>query len=74
MIERNKQYVSYTTVFNLLGESAMSVPLHWTHDGIPIGSQFAAGNGQEETLLVLAYELENARPCKDKHPPIFMCQ
>ncbi|MDG2471955.1 MAG: amidase family protein [Pseudomonadales bacterium] len=70
MIDRNKSYVSYTTVFNIAGSPAMSVPLHWTHDEIPIGSQFAANVGQEAMLLGLAYELETAKPWKDKHPPI----
>lgn len=70
MLRRNKAYVSYTTVFNISGGPAMSVPLHWTHDGLPIGSQFAAGMGQEETLLALAYEFEAARPWRDRHPPL----
>ena len=74
MIDRNKSYVSYTTVFNIAGSPAMSVPLHWTHDGIPIGSQFAANIGQEAILLGLAYELEIAKPWKDKHPPISIWQ
>ena len=74
MIDRNKSYVSYTTVFNIAGSPAMSVPLHWTHDEVPIGSQFAANVGQEAMLLGLAYELETAKPWKDKHPPISIWQ
>lgn len=70
MLERNKSYVSYTTAFNVSGNPAMSVPLYWTSDGIPIGSQFAAGMGQEELLLALAYELEAAQPWRDRHPPV----
>ena len=70
MLRRNKRYVCYTTVFNVSGDPAMSVPLHWTTDGLPIGSQFAAGIGQEEILLGLAYELEAARPWRDRHPPV----
>jgi len=69
MLQRNKGYVSYTTVFNISGNPAMSVPLFWTDDGLPIGSHFAAGMGREGTLLALAYELEQARPWKDRHPP-----
>lgn len=72
MLRRNKNYVCYTTAFNISGDPAMSVPLHWTPDGIPIGSQFAAGMGQEEMLLALAFELELARPWtwSDSHPPV----
>ena len=69
MLRRNQGYVAYTTIFNISGDPAMSVPLAWTDDGIPIGSHFAAGTGHEATLLALAYELEAARPWKDRHPP-----
>ncbi len=70
MLRRNQAYVAYTTAFNVSGNPAMSVPLYWTQDDLPIGSHFAAGMGQEATLLGLAYELEEARPWKDRHPPI----
>lgn len=70
MLRRNQGYVCYTTAFNISGDPAMSVPLHWTADNLPIGSHFAAGMGQEETLLALAYELEAARPWQDRHPPL----
>jgi len=69
MLGRNQGYLCYTTVFNVSGDPAMSVPLHWADDGMPIGIHFAAGVGQEATLLSLAYELEAARPWKDRHPP-----
>ncbi len=69
MLERNQAYVAYTTAFNVSGNPAMSVPLHWTDDGLPIGIHFAAGLGEEATLLALAFELEQARPWKDRHPP-----
>jgi amidase len=57
---------------NICGTTAMSVPLHWDGDGLPLGSQFAARTGDEATLLALAYELEEARPWADKRPPIFV--
>ncbi|MEM9174901.1 MAG: amidase family protein [Myxococcota bacterium] len=69
MLRRNQNYVAYTTVFNISGDPAMSVPLSWTEDGIPIGSQFAARTGDEATLLAMAYEIEQARPWRDRHPP-----
>ncbi|MCZ6462867.1 MAG: amidase [Proteobacteria bacterium] len=61
-------YASYTPVFNAAGNPAMSVPLGWSREGLPIGSQFAARIGGEATLLALAYELEQARPWADRHP------
>jgi amidase len=49
----------------------MSVPLHWTKDGLPVGSQFAAWRGGEATLLALAYELEAAQPWGKRRPTVF---
>lgn len=56
---------------NGCGTPAMSVPLYWTPDGLPIGSQFAAWRGGETTLLQLTYELEAARPWATRRPPVF---
>jgi amidase len=64
------RYMSYTPVQNVAGIPAMSVPLHWTRDGIPFGSHFSAKLGAEATLLSLAYELEEARPWRHKRPPV----
>lgn len=69
LIERMISYVAYTPLHNITGMPAMSVPLFWNGDGLPIGSQFAARVGGERTLLELAYELEAARPWKDKWAP-----
>ena len=65
-------YVAYTSLHNICGTPAMSVPLHWDSNGMPLGSQFAARTGAEATLLALAYELEEARPWATKHPPTFV--
>lgn len=65
-------YVAYTSLHNICGTPAMSVPLHWDSNGMPLGSQFAARAGAEATLLALAYELEETRPWATKRPPTFV--
>jgi amidase len=70
--EITRDYMPYTQLHNICGTSAMSVPLHWDSNGLPIGSQFAARMGSEATLLALAYELEEARPWASKRPPTFV--
>lgn len=52
----------YTHLFNMTGQPAMSVPLYWSSNGLPIGSQFAAPFGNDQQLLQLAYQLEQAQP------------
>jgi amidase len=69
VMEPMLDYVSYTPVFNAAGNPAMSVPLAWSRENLPIGSHFAARVGDEATLLALAYELESARPWADRRPP-----
>ncbi len=64
------RYVAFTPLGNFAGLPAMSVPLHWTPDGLPVGSHFLARFGDEETLLSLAAQLERARPWGDRRPPL----
>jgi amidase len=69
--ERQKAFTPYTAVYNVTGQPAVSVPLHWNDDGLPIGIMLAGRMGAEATLLSLAAQLEAARPWKDRHPPLW---
>lgn len=60
----------FTNLFNTTGQPAISLPLAWSRDGLPMGMQFAGRFADEGTLLRLAAQLEQARPWKDRRPPV----
>jgi amidase len=62
-------FVPYTPLINFTGQPAMSVPLHWNEDGLPIGMHFVGRYADEATLFQLAGQLERAQPWFDKRPP-----
>jgi Asp-tRNA(Asn)/Glu-tRNA(Gln) amidotransferase A subunit family amidase len=64
------QTVGYTQLLNATGNPAMSVPLFWDGEGLPIGSQFVGRMNDEATLFRLAAQLEEARPWFDRRPPL----
>jgi amidase len=57
-------------VANITGCPAMSVPMHWSPAGLPMGVNVMAGFGDEGTLFRLAGQLEQARPWADRWPPV----
>ena len=60
----------YTALQNQIGVPSMSVPLVWNDEGLPLGMMFSAPFGAEELLYSLAAQLEQARPWKDRRPPL----
>ncbi|HET6831759.1 MAG TPA: amidase [Solirubrobacterales bacterium] len=62
---------AFTALFNLTGQPAINVPLHWTDDGVPVGVQFVAPFGREDLLVRIAAQLERAAPWTERTPPVF---
>jgi amidase len=63
-------YVPFTALQNVTGQPAISLPLHWNKDGVPIGAHFVAPFGDELTLLRLAMELERAAPWSHRYAQV----
>jgi amidase len=68
---RASQYALFTLPFNITGQPAISLPMHWNADGLPIGTQLVAPYGREDILLRVAAQLETARPWATRRPPVF---
>jgi amidase/6-aminohexanoate-cyclic-dimer hydrolase len=63
-------YSPYCAVFNASGQPAISLPMHWTADGLPVGVHLAAAFGADELLVSLAGEIEAAAPWMHRRPSL----
>lgn len=70
ILERNLAWVPYTQLANITGRPAISLPLHWTPEGLPMGVQLIGRLRSEELLLRLARQLELAAPWAERRPAL----
>ncbi|MFM7069323.1 MAG: amidase, partial [Actinomycetes bacterium] len=61
---------AYTAMFNVTGQPAISLPLHQSQSGLPVGVQLAAGAWREDLLIRLASQIESAAPWHDRRPQL----
>jgi amidase len=69
--EAQKRFTPWTSAWNVTGMPAISLPLHQTSDGLPVGIMLAARPAEEELLLSLAAQVEAAAPWRDRRPPVW---
>ncbi|MQA84183.1 MAG: amidase [Streptosporangiales bacterium] len=68
---KQKNFTPFTAVYNVTGQPAVTVPLHWTADDLPVGVMLVGRPADEATLIALAAALEEARPWRDRHPSLW---
>ena len=70
LLERSLNFVTFTPLANVTGDPAISLPMHWSSSGLPIGTHLHANFGNEEELLELSLELEQAKPWSNQWPNV----
>ncbi len=65
------QFANLNPLYNVTGQPAITLPLYWNRDGLPLGVSFGARFGDEATLFRIASQLEQAAPWKDRKPPVW---
>ena len=66
--DRLMAFIPFTPLYNATGNPAITLPLHWSADGLPVGIHFGARYGAEDVLLRLAAQIEEAEPWCHKYP------
>jgi amidase len=69
-LARSGPLCTFTAAFNATGQPAVSLPLHWSEEGLPVGVQLVAAYAREDLLLRVAAQLEQQRPWHARRPPI----
>ena len=69
--ERNVRYAAFPALSNVTGQPAISLPLHWTAGGLPVGSMLVGRPADEATLISLSAQLEEASPWAARHPAVW---
>ncbi|GAA1522369.1 amidase [Nocardioides humi] len=69
--EAQKRFTPWTSAWNVTGMPAISLPLHQTPEGLPVGVMLAARPAEEELLISLAAQVEAAAPWRDRRPPLW---
>jgi amidase len=67
---RIASFMPYTAQFNVTGQPAVSLPLHWSAEGLPVGVQLVAQFGREDVLVRVASALEEAAPWAGRRPGV----